>query len=75
VAGFVLDGAIRDSQALFDRNLAVRRGSGPSAAQAIDHPPVATLAGDPPAALPFEDARLKWTPVEETSDDRQPDWI
>ncbi|WP_457091262.1 hypothetical protein [Microvirga sp. P5_D2] len=52
-----------------------RRGSGPSVAQVIDHQPVARLAENSPAALPFEDERLKRPPVEETSDDRGSDWI
>lgn len=52
-----------------------RRGSGPSVAQTIDHQPVARLARDPLAAVPFEDERLKRPPVEETVDDRNPDWI
>jgi hypothetical protein len=51
------------------------RGSGQSAAQGLDHRPVTMLAVDPPAAGPWEDARIAWTPVEETSDDRQPLWI
>jgi hypothetical protein len=50
-------------------------GSGPSAAPALDHRPVTMLAVDPPAAVPPGDARLKWTPVKEASDDRQPSWI
>jgi hypothetical protein len=51
------------------------RGSGQSATQTLDHRPVAVLAVDPPAAVPSGDARLKWTPLKETSDDGQPDWI
>jgi hypothetical protein len=51
------------------------RGSGHPAAQALDHRPVTMLPVDPPAAVPTRDERLKWTPVEETSDDKQPGWI
>jgi hypothetical protein len=30
---------------------------------------------DPAAAVPIEDARLKWIPVQEAADDKQPLWI
>jgi hypothetical protein len=52
-----------------------RGGFRPSVAQTVDHQPAARLAGDPSAAVPFEDERLKRPPVEETSDDRRSDWI